>query len=216
MTLHAENFRPSDDLESFPLRDLSINAAPVTDPHDPFRPCDMCGKTFYKASQEWQWKIQSAWYDKATNRYRRGKNGSFLHYFCSYGCMRKAQKMAERFKKEKAPQKVCESCGRTFVSYHGTARFCSIGCRYDAQGKKANAKRVERQSAGGLDTWRDDEGRICHHMACQSCGKIFVSHATNRKFCSDACREAEHYRQTKERRAELREQFKQKKPSEEG
>lgn len=82
--------------------------------------------------------------------------------------------------------KFCTVCGKPFEpkSYAYHQKYCSKDCAY-VQIKLNNKKNRAR----GFDI-----GHITGKMkrpdgsACLTCGKPFVQHFPNEKFCSDSCR----------------------------
>lgn len=98
----------------------------------------------------------------------------------------------ERYRRLKAGEnlsppfeRVCEQCGKTFMSGIPNAKFCHPNCR---------AKFYCRQAA---------ESRR-HDCTCANCGKVFSTTRMDVKYCSDNCRVEANRRMQRERNATKR------------
>lgn len=98
----------------------------------------------------------------------------------------------ERYRRLKAGEnlsppfeRICEQCGKTFMSGIPNAKFCHPNCR---------AKFYCRQAA---------ESRR-HDCTCANCGKVFSTTRMDVKYCSDNCRVEANRRMQRERNATKR------------
>ena len=82
-------------------------------------------------------------------------------------------------------ERICEQCGKTFMSGIPNAKFCHPNCR---------AKFYCRQAA---------ESRR-HDCTCANCGKVFSTTRMDVKYCSDNCRVEANRRMQRERNATKR------------
>ena len=104
----------------------------------------------------------------------------------------------ERYRRLKAGEnlsppfeRICEQCGKTFMSGIPNAKFCHPNCR---------AKFYIRQAA-------ESRRRDC---ICANCGKVFSTTRMDVKYCSDDCRVEAHRIMRKQRNAKKRDMSNEK------
>lgn len=105
-----------------------------------------------------------------------GKPAKYNKRFCTEKCFKEHDRRIKRdsyfrCKEAEATERICPTCGKTFVSAHLTKKYCSEKCRLTAYNKKACK---ERKTTGTV--------KIC---AC--CGNEFIYSLKRRKYCSDEC-----------------------------
>lgn len=103
------------------------------------------------------------------------------------------------------PPQVCQHCGRDFPGRRGQL-YCGKKCRGEAMRERARKRR--RESPGvdlsmvglALAADRPAGAYLCE---CWACGAEFRSRRPDTRFCSPACRRAEHARRRRKGRREL-------------
>ena len=88
-------------------------------------------------------------------------------------------------------KKICEFCGKEFVSKGNNAKYCNVKCRQIVYNKKSKAYRKKLKEKG-LDRY----GRPLEVKQCKICNKEFVSSNPRNRTCDISCRNIHrrHYR----------------------
>lgn len=155
-TLVGVDLRTDDIGESFPARGLTVSNVkrewtPKRD-GSRFIICPECGARFYRPSMQWGYTITSIWYDHAKGFRVTASGKPRNRYFCSYRCMREAEKIAQSAK-EAAEAKTywltCAWCGDEFPSKRQskrTARYCCKDCWEKARYSRMKAAKAAKKS----------------------------------------------------------------------
>lgn len=191
---------PAQSVEDFRQRDIVFDKA-VDHDEEFLKYCDLCGRAFWRPTCEWAYKLSSQWYERSRGRELKRNWPAF---FCCYGCLQKAKKMAEEEKRRRSHALKCQYCGKPFYSTDPDARYCGKQCWMDANSLRKSQQYEQRLRAKGYVTKRDENGKLMTLRTCATCGREYWSFANNGKYCTEKCRTRGARKTEKERLAQIR------------
>jgi endogenous inhibitor of DNA gyrase (YacG/DUF329 family) len=96
----------------------------------------------------------------------------------------------------KSAKKRCAHCGKKFESSRPLQRFCSVRCLQTNYRLRNPEKIRARQKAWAL---RNRPRKQPKRKACATCSKPFETADPQKRFCSEKCRDADHYKRHRPR-----------------
>src|SRR5439155_23346164 len=128
--------------------------------------------------------------------------------FCTRKCRGQNYYQLHR-KNGRPPQQACAHCGHDFEPSSKRQRFCSRKCQA-ANYAENNREKVTASKRG----WKQRHRKPLQVKACAlaRCGKDFETRISQQKFCSEECREKDHYIRHRQRYDAYSKQYRERHP----
>lgn len=132
--------------------------------------------------------------------------GMSYGYYVAAGCPDlKPEETVKTEAKKKAGTKemTCIICGKKFLGYKKTQRYCSDECKATGNRKTAR-ERMSRLKGMEEPIGMDENGNHIYRRQCIHCGKIFLTDRMLRVYCDDSCKHAEQMERQRRQREAMR------------
>lgn len=109
--------------------------------------------------------------------------------------IKEPKKPTKRTPKHPTIKKICERCGKKFLSYQPAAKYCSRSCKENAKKTRSrhNLTNVNTMPKPQKEIWPDrSKGPVTDPskaMPCAYCGTPFIPKSKKSKYCSNRCAE---------------------------